>query len=332
MILKDIKEEIVKNYFKLNENARRIYHINHKNNPKKRFYVIKKKIHTKCKEIIIPIKKKLNNFIDNKILHLKEVPDVGFEKLLNYKENIDFESENFRKNEIKNYCSKIKKIIKIKYNQILIKLKEKFEKNNITNQSKGLNNFFDVKKKIISKIIEKKEKKLKEKYPEYKEPDSFEKTVNYLNKFKSGGIGLIKSLINVFRSGYTTSILAEKNNIENVLQISKNIRYNEFQEELKAIEKDREKSSLIILSDDIKYLCKLSSEDEKLFLEMKENKKNELKEITEEKMYFLPDLLEDENENTNELRDNDNINNNCDLNISLLDPSDYNDDEALIKT
>ena len=334
LILKDVKDEIIKNYFSLNEDERNIYHRSHKNFPKNRAYIIKKKLKT-ITRLFEPIKKKFNKFIDKKILHLKEVPNTGFEKLLSYQENIDIESENFRNNEIKIYYKKLKKIIKLKYKQILIKIKDKFSKNNVTNNSRGLNKFFDVKKKIINKIIEKKEKKLKEKYPEYKDPDTFEKAINIIKKCKSGGLGLIKSFSNVLTFGLTTNILAKKNNVDNILEIAKNIKYNKFQEELKEIEKDREKANFHILVDDIKYLCKLSREDENLFIQMKKNKNKEIKEIIEEKIHFQPALLE-EDDKIKELINNNNLNNdydmNSDISINLLDESEYNDEECLIKT
>ena len=334
LILKDVKDEIIKNYFSLNEDERNIYHRSHKNFPKNRAYIIKKKLKTITK-LFEPIKKKFSKFIDKKILHLKEVPNTGFEKLLSYQENIDIESENFRNNEIKIYYKKLKKIIKLKYKQILIKIKDKFSKNNVTNNSRGLNKFFDVKKKIINKIIEKNEKELKEKYPEYKDPDTFEKAINIIKKCRSGGLGLIKSFSNVLTFGLTTNILAKKNNVDNILEIAKNIKYNEFQEELKKIEKDREKYNFHILVDDIKYLCKLSREDEDLFIQMKKNKNKEIKEIIKEKIHFQPALLE-EDDKIKELINNNNLNNdydmNSDISINLLDESEYNEEECLIKT
>ena len=88
LILKDIKDEIVKNYFKLKEDERRIYHLNHKNEPKKRFYIIKNKIKAIFKKIISPVKKLSNRFLDEKILHLKEEPKIGFEKIISKKKTM----------------------------------------------------------------------------------------------------------------------------------------------------------------------------------------------------------------------------------------------------
>ena len=135
--------------------------------------------------------------------------------------------------------------------------------------------------------------------------------------------------------GLTTNILAKKNNVDNILEIAKNIKYNEFQEELKKIEKDREKYNFHILVDDIKYLCKLSREDEDLFIQMKKNKNKEIKEIIKEKIHFQPALLE-EDDKIKELINNNNLNNdydmNSDISINLLDESEYNEEECLIKT
>ena len=347
LIFKDVKEEVIKTYFALSEENRRIYHLNQKNKPKKRIYILANKFKLKYKQFLEPFKHYSTKFFDEKILHLKEVPKIGFEKILNYKENIEIECENYRNNEITNYYKKLKKITKMKYKQILLRLEKKFKKNKRYNQSKELKQFFKVKKFIISKIIEIKIQKLKEEYPDYKDPSFFDKALNILTKIKSGGYGILKSLSNVITFGLTTNYFNKKNNIEFILEMAKNLQFTEIQEKKKKIEKEKEKSKYLILNDDIEYLSKKSStKDYELFKKMKENMKNDLIEINEEKMHFQPNFLDSNNlkeniknpkikdYNTNGLIDNNNIINNRerDLSRSLLDidESDYNDDITII--
>ena len=235
----------------------------------------------------------------------------------------------------------------MKYKQILLRLEKKFKKNKRYNQSKELKQFFKVKKFIISKIIEIKIQKLKEEYPDYKDPSFFDKALNILTKIKSGGYGILKSLSNVITFGLTSNYFNKKNNIEFILEMAKNLQFTEIQEKKKKIEKEKEKSKYLILNDDIEYLSKKSSiKDYELFKKMKENMKNDLIEINEEKMHFQPNFLDSNNlkeniknpkikdYNTNGLIDNNNIINNRerDLSRSLLDidESDYNDDITII--
>lgn len=341
LILKDVKEEVIKTYFALSEENRRIYHLNQKNKPKKRVYILANKFKLKYKQFIEPFKYYSSKFFDQKILNLKEAPKIGFEKIIKYKENVEIECENYRNNEISNYYKKLKKITKMKYKQILLRLKKKFKKNKRDKQTNEIKQFFKVKESIISKIIEIKIKKLKEEYPDYKDPTFFDKTVKVLTKIKSTGTGLLKSLTNVITFGLTSKYFNKKNDIEYILQMAKNLQFIEIQEKKKKIEKEKEKSKFLILNDDIEFLSKASSnKDYELFKKMKENMKNELIEIKEEKIHFLPNFLDSNNlkensknqnikdYNLNGLIEDDNISSNRDLSRSLLDidGSDYNDD------
>lgn len=142
--------------------------------------------------------------------------------------------------------------------------------------------------KLNVKIIEIiKIKKLKEEYPDYKDPTFFDKILKVLTKIKSTGTGLLKSLTNVITFGLTSKYFNKKNDIEYILQMAKNLQFIEIQEKKKKIEKEKEKSKFLILNDDIEFLSKASSnKDYELFKKMKENMKNELIEIKEEKFIF----------------------------------------------
>ena len=161
-IFKDVKDEIAKTYFGLKEEERRIYHLNEKNTPKTSFYLLKKKIKEKYKKIISPIKNYSSKLFNKKILHLKQKENIGFERIYNFdvKEN---ECELYKNKIIKNYYKRIKKYIKLKYQQKLLSLKKKFESKNRATQPKEINQFFQAKRKIIDKEIDIKINEVKEK-------------------------------------------------------------------------------------------------------------------------------------------------------------------------
>ena len=291
-ILKDVKEEFVKNYFNLNEEERRVYHLNRKNEPKKRLYIFKKKVKQVYKTILTPIKNFATQIIDKKILHLKEEPKFGIEKLFLYSENNEIQCNKFRESEIKRYYKRRKKIVKINYKKIILKLKKKYEDKRRTSQSSPINQFFEVKKKIISKLLEIKEKELKEKYPDFEDPTIFDKAVNNLKKMKSYGIGIFKSLSDVVTFGYTSNYWS-KNDMDNILEMIQNLKYNDFQKELKEIEKEKENFNFYIIRDDLKFLAESSEKDSKIFKLMNSNEKKEWQEIKEEIAYFGPNLLDE---------------------------------------
>jgi hypothetical protein len=83
MILKDVKDEIIKNYFSLDDEGRKIYHLNCKNAPRTRFSIFTQKIKEKYRKFMKPVKKIMTTFFDQKILHIKERPKIGFDKFTN---------------------------------------------------------------------------------------------------------------------------------------------------------------------------------------------------------------------------------------------------------
>ena len=82
MILKDVKDEIIKNYFSLDDEGRKIYHLNRKNSPKTRFSILTQKIKEKYRKFMKPVKKIMTSFFDQNILHLKERPKIGLDKFI----------------------------------------------------------------------------------------------------------------------------------------------------------------------------------------------------------------------------------------------------------
>ena len=280
VIFKDVKDEIIKSYFSLDEKGRKLYHLNCKNSPKKRFSILTRKIKEKYKKYIKPVEKFIINLFDTKIFHLKERPKVGIEKYLNKTENIEKECEEFRNNELIFLSKNEKRIKKITFQQVLLKtIKILKYRRQIPNK---INQFFQFKQKIFSRTAELKIKRLKEKYPQYKDPTIFQRIMNIGGKIKSFGCGVFKSFSNVFSFGMTSGLFAKKNNLENTLETINNIKYNEFKKELDKIQKRKEDDYFLILLEEIKYLTESSPNDSNLFNKFKENNSNELREIEEE--------------------------------------------------
>ena len=294
-IFKDVKDEIVKAYFRLKEEERRIYHLNEKNTPKSSFYLLKKKIKEKYKKIISPIKKYSIKLFNKKIMHLKKKENNGFERNYNFevKEN---ECEIYKNKIIKKYFKEIKQIIKFKYQQKLLFLKKKFESKNRSTQPKEINKFFEIKKKIIDKEIEIKIKEVKERYPEFKDPSFFKSILNNIGSFS---FGLFKSLSNVLTYGLANEFFKKKTKIEIILEMLNNYKYKEFEKELDEIKKQKEDSNFIILKEDIKFLAKSTTNDNKIFNAMQNNEANEYQERKNNKAFFKV-IIHNENRNINE--------------------------------
>ena len=181
-----------------------------------------------------------------------------------------------------------KKIAKKEDKQKLLKIKKKFEENNRSTQPKELNNFFELKNKIITKLAEKDIIKLNEDYPEFKDQTIKQICESYISKAKSLAFGLFKSLSNVATFGLTNNLWSKKEDVGNILELVKNYRFNEFKKNLEKIEKKKEENKFLILIEDIKYLAKSSSpKDFELFNLMIDNMKKEKNEIEEERNDFL---------------------------------------------
>jgi len=343
MILKDVKDEIIKNYFSLDDEGRKIYHLNRKNSPKTRFSILTQKIKEKYRKFMKPVKKIMTSFFDQNILHLKERPKIGLDKYIKNTENLEKKCEEFRNQELKLYF-KYKKIIKkMKFQQILSKIIKKLEKKRgIPGQ---INQYFKFKTKIISKLNELKQKKLKEKYPEYKDPSFSQKVVQIGGSIKDFGYGTFKSFANVFSFGLTAGFFAKKNNLENTLEMIKNINYNEFKNKLDNIQKQKEDDDYIIKYEKIKYLTKSSSTDFDLFNILKTKNSNEIREIEEEivhlkfKINNKPKLINKNDIILNSKKEDyyekdgfENFDENSELNINLLDNEESEIDDNVICT
>ena len=343
MILKDVKDEIVKNYFSLDEEGRKIYHLNRKNSPRTRFSILTQKIKEKYRKFIKPVKNIMTKIIDQNILHIKERPKIGFDKYTNCTDNIEKKCEDFRNQELKLYFKNKKIIKKMKFQQVLSKIIKKLEKKRgIPNQ---INQYFKFKAKIISKLTELKEKKLKEKYPECKEPTFSQKVVGGVKSFGYGTFKTIKCFADVFTFGLTSGFFAKKNDLENTLEMIKNINYNEYKNKLDKIQKQKEDDDYIIKYEQIKYLTKSASNDFDLFNILKTKNSNEIREIEEEivhlkfKINNKPKLinkndiiLKSEKEDYYEKDETDNFDENSELNINLLDNEESEIDDNVICT
>ena len=165
----------------------------------------------------------------------------------------------------------------------MIKINKKFINNSRTGKPKEITKFFEIKKKLVEKLIEKRENKLKEKYPEFTDDSYFSKIKKIGHNAISYVFGAFKSLTNVMTFGVANHFMSKKNNIELRLEMLKNSKYKQFKEELEKIENDKETWYYEMLNEDIKYQSKLSSEDYKIFKKFENNIKMEKKEIKEEK-------------------------------------------------
>ena len=280
MIFKDVKDENIKSYFSLDEKGRKLYHLNCKNSPEKRISILTRKIKEKYRKYIKPVENFIINLFDTKIFHLKESPKIGLEKFLNKTGNIEKECEEFRNNELIILSKNEKRIKKITFQQVLLKIIKKLKyRRQIPIK---INQFFQFKQKIFSRTAEFKLKRLKEKYPQYKDPTIFGRIMNIGGKIKSFGCGVFKSFSNVFSFGITSGLFAKKNNLQNTLETINNIKYNEFKKELDKIQKRKEDDHFLILLEEIKYLTESSQNDSYLFNNFKVNNSNELREIEEE--------------------------------------------------
>ena len=281
-ILKNIHEEYVKSYFSLKEGDRRTYHINVKNTPKSGFFILKAKLKEKSKKYFNPVKKFFTSLFRKGLLKLKDTPKIGFEK--NYiSTNIEEEYNYFRNKEKEKSIENKENALELKKKLILIKINKKFINNSRTGKPKEITKFFEIKKKLVEKLIEKRENKLKEKYPEFTDDSYFSKIKKIGHNAISYVFGAFKSLTNVMTFGVANHFMSKKNNIELRLEMLKNSKYKQFKEELEKIENDKETWYYEMLNEDIKYQSKLSSGDYKIFKKFDNKIKMEKKEILEEK-------------------------------------------------
>lgn len=124
-----------------------------------------------------------------------------------------------------------------------------------------------------------------------------EKALNGINKVGSLGFGIFKSLSNVVTFGLTTNFWSKKNDVENLLEMVKNTKYNQFQHKLKKLEKKRENYNLFILYEDIKYLAKFNSNDYRIFSSLKDEQVTEKNDLDEEKIYYQIKIANKVNKN-----------------------------------
>ena len=93
-ILKNIKDEVIKSFFSLSGNQKRLKIINYRNTAQSTLGIISKKKKEFCRKDTIAVKKGFNSFIRQNILRLKDVTKVGFEKFnFSFKNTIDLKKE-----------------------------------------------------------------------------------------------------------------------------------------------------------------------------------------------------------------------------------------------
>ena len=307
-ILKNIKEDVVKSYFSLPDNQRKIYLKNQRTTPQRTSDLIKKKFKEQCKKIIIPLKKFVKNVIREKILKINDDSKIGFDKLdFNFKdkENLKKECYKYRENDIVDYFENAKSMIEPQYNEILYEIKEKLKTKYCIKRKKSekLNKFFNVKQKMINHLITQKKIKLQKDYPE------FDRASFGIGNLKSFCVGLYNGFISSFLFNLIDLRIKDSKPqiIEKLLRGIKEAEYNVKLEEFKKYETE---CSISTIKDDIQFLVK-STSDEKIFNLLEDKKVTDEQHIILLKNKFITDiqektdlLIENDNNNIKTIKNN----------------------------
>ena len=253
-ILKNIKDEVVKHFFRLTDNQKRLYLINHRSAPQTTFRIIGRKIKEGFRKIIIPIKKSTNEFIRKKILKLKDETKVGFDKFIfNFTstERLIEECSNFRNNNIELYIDRKKLLIEPQFENKLNNIKEKYKEMLPKKKSDKFNEFSTVKEKLINYLVDKRKNELKKKYPEF--DDSFSNKIK--QKLYNAGeffTGLCNGLISSITFNMVDLKIKDSKSklLEKLLNGVRETNYLGELEELKNYERN---CTLSTLTDEIRY-------------------------------------------------------------------------------
>ena len=276
-ILKNIKEEVVKSYFSLPDNQRRIYLINQRSSPQRTGDIIKKKLKEKCNKIAMPVKNFVNNLIRKKILKIKDDSKIGFDKFnFNFKdkENLKKECYKYRDNDIEDYFEKSNSMIEPQHNQILYEMREKLKKQLPKKKSEKLIKFFKVKQKMTNYLIAQRKEKLKKDYPDFDETFS-NKTKILFGNIKSFCVGTFNGLISAF-SFNLMDLRIKDSKVQTIEKLIRGIKETEYKEKLEEFKKYVTECSISTLKDDIEFLVKSTSDEHifKLLEDKKETDKN----------------------------------------------------------
>ena len=329
-ILKNIKDEVVKHFFRLTDNQKRLYLINHRSAPQTTFRIIGRKIKEGFRKIIIPIKKSTNEFIRKKILKLKNETKVGFDKFIfNFTstERLIEECSNFRNNNIELYINRKKLLIEPKFEDKLNNIKEKYKKMLPKKQSKKFNEFSRVKENLIKYLIDKRKNKLNKKYPEF--ADSFSNKVK--QKFYNARdffIGLYNGCVSSITFNMVDLKIKDSKSklLEKLLNGVKEANYLRELEELKKYERN---CNLSILTDEIRYFVD-SSSDKNIFSYLKTHKNQSESHLENLRNYLKSNMTDNTYQiNINKVSEElENINND----ISISTNENFDDkSELLIK-
>ena len=329
-ILKNIKDEVVKHFFRLTDNQKRLYLINHRSAPQTTFRIIGRKIKEGFRKIIIPIKKSTNEFIRKKILKLKNETKVGFDKFIfNFTstERLIEECSNFRNNNIELYINRKKLLIEPKFEDNLNNIKEKYKKMLPKKQSKKFNEFSRVKENLIKYLIDKRKNKLNKKYPEF--ADSFSNKVK--QKFYNARdffIGLYNGCVSSITFNMVDLKIKDSKSklLEKLLNGVKEANYLRELEELKKYERN---CNLSTLTDEIRYFVD-SSSDKNIFSYLKIHKNQSESHLENLRNYLKSNMTDNTYQiNINKVSEElENINND----ISISTNENFDDkSELLIK-
>ena len=161
--MKNIKDEVIKSFFSLSDNLKRLNLINYRNTAQSTLGIISKKIKEFCRKVSIAVKKGFNSFIRQKILRLKDETKVGFDKFnFSFKNTIDLKKvcDKLGDNIIKLYIKRKKLMIQPLYIQKFHNILEKLGNQFSEKYSKKFKEFIGVKEKLIKYHVNKKKREL----------------------------------------------------------------------------------------------------------------------------------------------------------------------------
>lgn len=296
IILKNIKNDIIKSYFSLSENQKRLFTMNYRNIPQKPGDIISRKIKENFRKVITTGKKYTDAFLNN-ILKKKDEAKIGFDKF-----NFDFKNTqkvleeciSFRNNIIDLYINTRLSMIEPQYNQKLYCIDKKIEKETKKKKSKKMKEFSNKKEKLVNYLINKRKAKLKEKFPDFND-DSF------LNKSKKifGSIGdFFKGAYNgiVGSIAFFADLRIKESKNDAIEKLIKGVKQMQYQEEFDKFKEYEEDCKMIIIKDTIKYFVK-SSNDENILIYLEEEAKKSRLDLEKLKYKLKNDIMNNSIEN-----------------------------------
>ena len=290
-ILKNIKDEVMKQFFRLSESQKRIYLINYRNSTQSILRMFSRKIREGCRKIFIPVKKCTIDFIRKKIFKTKDTK-IGFDRLnFTFKDSQKLREEctNFRNSNIELYINRKKLIIRPAYESKLKAIRDKYKEKLPKDKSKKFKEFSKVKEKLNKYLVNKMKKELKKKYPEFED--------TFLNKVKQK-LDILSELFCGIHNGFMSSLtynifdLRIKDSKSKLLEkLLNNVKKSNYEAEFDKIKEYENKCNINTINDEIKYLID-SSADKIVFNYIKVNTIKSKERLDNLKKYLKSNMLD----------------------------------------